>query len=127
MGQPVKLSETQLAIMRALWEAGEASTTAVHAALSPVTKQAYTTVATLLKRLDDRGVIASRREGRELIYRPLVSESDVRRSMVGDLVRNLFKGDPNALVSHLVDEKAIDEDDLDAIAQLIDQGEEKGQ
>src|SRR5215468_190776 len=107
MGQgerDVALSELQIAVMRVLWERGEASVAEIAEVLGDARGLKYTTVATLLTRLEKRGVVALRRDGRQLIYHALVSEPQVRRSMVADLIGSLFGGDPRALVAHLVDE-----------------------
>lgn len=115
----IRLSSGQLEVMQALWPRGEASTADVHAVLAAERGLAYTTVATLLKRLEARGAVTSRRVGRELVFRATVSEADVRKSMVTDLVATLFRGDPNALVTHLVKESEIDAGDLDKVRRLL--------
>ena len=114
----VALSELQLDVMRVLWR-GEASVAEVAAALADSRGLAHTTVATVLTRLGRRGVVAARRDGRQLFYRPTVSESQVRRSMVGDLIQNLFKGDPRALLAHLVSESEVAPDDLEQVRALL--------
>ncbi|MGH8273045.1 MAG: BlaI/MecI/CopY family transcriptional regulator [Gammaproteobacteria bacterium] len=116
----VSLSELQLAVMRVLWEHGETANAEVQSRLEPNRTLAHTTVATLLSRLEKRGVVASRREGRQLIYRALISEGDVRRSMVSDLISTLFKGDPKALMAHLVRESEMRPGDLERVRALLD-------
>jgi BlaI family penicillinase repressor len=114
----VALSELQLALMRILWR-GEASVADVAAEMARTRGLAHTTVATLLTRLAKRGVVAARRDGRQLFYRPLVSEPQVKRSMVGDLIQTLFRGDPQALLAHLVREKEVAAGDLAKIQALL--------
>ncbi|MBW8367862.1 MAG: BlaI/MecI/CopY family transcriptional regulator [Arenimonas sp.] len=116
--EAVALSELQLDLMRVLWR-GEASVGDVAAALAQSRGLAHTTVATLLTRLAKRGIVAQRRDGRMLHYRALVSESQVRRNMVGDLIQNLFRGDPKALLAHLVNEKDVAPGDLERIQALL--------
>jgi len=118
----VALSELQISLMRVLWARGEASTVDMAEALAAERGIKHTTVATLLTRLEKRGVVAQRRDGRQLFYRPLVSESEVRRSMVTDLLSTLFGGDANALVSHLVDESEIEAGDLDRLRKALTRG-----
>jgi len=79
----------------------------------------HTTVATLLTRLEKRGVVEQRREGRQLIYRALVSEPQVRRSMVADLVGSLFGGDSRELVAHLVRESDLAPGDLENLRKRL--------
>lgn len=113
------LSEIQLAVMRALWREGTATTATVHERMGKPRSLAYTTVATLLSRLEKRGLVRSSKEGRERVFVPLVSEAEVRRSMVSDLVSKLFRGDPRALVSHLVTDAEFDEADLKKVRRML--------
>ena len=118
-GRDIALSELQIAVMRVLWQRDEASVADIAAVLGDERGLKYTTVATLLTRLEKRGVIAQRREARQLIYRALASEPHVRRSMVADLIGSLFGGDPRALVAHLVDESEIAPGDLARVRKRL--------
>lgn len=119
MPEPVRLSSQQHRILRILWRDGEASARQVQEALDD--KLAHTTVGTMLTRLEKKGVLESVARGRERFYRPLVTEGEVRRSMVSDLVSTIFKGDPRALVAHLVREQEIEPDDLEEIRKLLEE------
>lgn len=114
----VTLSDLQLALMRVLWARDEASVADIAAALDE-RELAHTTVATVLTRLAKRGLVSARRDGRQLIYRAEVAEPEVRRSMVGDLLRSVFGGDPKALLAHLVDEREVSGRDLDRVRELL--------
>lgn len=118
-GDDIALSELQLDVMRVLWR-GEASVADVAAALAAERGLAHTTVATLLTRLAKRGAVAPRRDGRQLYYRALVTEPQVRRTMVGDLIQSLFQGDPKALLAHLVSEREVAPGDLAKVQALLD-------
>jgi BlaI family transcriptional regulator, penicillinase repressor len=115
----ISLSELQIALMRVLWDRGETSTADVAAVLADERGLAHTTIATLLTRLEKRGVVVQRRDGRQLFYRAAVEESEVRRSMVADLIGSLFAGDANELVAHLVEEAEIAPDDLARIRKRL--------
>ena len=115
----VRLSDIQFVLMRALWDAGKATTAEVHERVGKPRELAYTTIATLLTRLEKRGLVKSAKDQGERVFRPLVTESDVTRSMVSSLVDTLFRGDPSALVSHLVREKDLDRDDIEAVRKLL--------
>ena len=123
MSEARTLTELQLAILGILWERGEATTLDVHEALQSDRALAVTTVATLLTRLEKKGVLSHRKDGRQHIYRPTVSRRDVRRSKVQELTETLFDGDAAALVSHLVDPETVSCDDLDRIRSLIREAE----
>ena len=118
---PLRLSGLQLDVMRVLWASSEATAAGVHAALEPSRGLAPTTVSTLLARLEKRGVVDHRTEGRQFVYRAVVSEAQVRRSMVSELAEQLFGGDPAALVSHLVRERELDAGDLERVQRLLDE------
>ena len=110
-----QLSDLQLAVMRVLWNRGEATTADVVADLASERGLAHTTVATLLTRLEKRGVVGQRRDGRSWIYNARLSEAEVQRSMVAALVASLFGGDSTALVAHLVSADEATAGDLAAI------------
>jgi predicted transcriptional regulator len=115
MDEQVHLSELQLAVMRSLWRRGDASVSDVAADLEAQRGLAHTTVATLLTRLEKRGVVKHRRDGRQLVYQALVTEDAVRTSMVADLLETLFQGDAKALVAHLVREDELAPGDLEKL------------
>jgi predicted transcriptional regulator len=123
----VALSELQIILMRVLWRNGETSVSDVAAALADERGMKYTTVATLLSRLEKRGVVKKRREGRQLVYRALVSEPQVRRSMVADLIGSLFGGDARELVAHLVSESDIAPGDLERVRKRLAKTERRGE
>jgi len=114
-----QLGDLQLAIMRVLWERGEAPAIEVHQALFEERRLAVTTIKTMLRKLEEYGCVEHRTKGRQFIYRPAIAEADVRRSMVADLVTRLFSGDSAALVNHLVRSGEIDPDDLDDLRAMV--------
>lgn len=121
MGQQrdTSLSDLQLDLMRVLWQRGESSTAEVAEALAGARGLAHTTVATLLTRLEKRGLVSARREGRQLVYRAEVEEGAVRRSMVSGLLGSLFGGDPRALLAHLLREQEIGAGDLEQLRRAL--------
>lgn len=113
------LGDLQLAIMRILWSRGQATVAEVHEALEPERGLALTTIATMLTKMEKKGVVAHRADGRRFIFRPLVNEPQVRRSMVADLTTQLFRGDVTALVSHLLAEHDINPRELAELRALV--------
>jgi predicted transcriptional regulator len=122
----VGLSDLQAAVVRVLWERGEASTAEVAQVLAESRGLAHTTIATLLSRLEKRGVVSSRRDGRQLLYTPRVSENQVRRSMVRELIESVFGGDSRALLAHLLREDEIAPADLAQARKLLKRSEGGG-
>jgi predicted transcriptional regulator len=118
-----KLPTVQLAIMQALWRRGRATVADVQQELQPDRKLAYTTIATMLSKMERKGLVVHDRDGRTFVYRPLVERDQVQGSMLVDLVERLFAGDVTALVSHLLDECDLTPDELAKLKQLIRQRE----
>ncbi len=125
MEQPVKLSGRQLAIMQVLWNRGEATVAEVQEMLDLERPLAYSTVATVMSRMEQKGLLTHRAEGRVFYYRPAVSEGGVGESMVGELVERIFGGSPSELVNHLLDTEQVDASELDRIKQLVREHESK--
>jgi BlaI family transcriptional regulator, penicillinase repressor len=120
------LTELQLAIMAALWEKGEATVLDVHDSLREERRIAQSTVATLLSRLEDKGVVERRDAGRQYLYRATVSEDQVRHSVVSeftDKTDRLFSGDVAGLVSQLLSVRDVDPDDLARAREIIERKE----
>jgi predicted transcriptional regulator len=124
MGELHQLTGLQIAILRVLWQRGEASVSDICEALRPDRALAQTTVATVLSRLEKRGVVTHRREARQFLYRTAVSEDDVRGSMVNELTDQLFHGDVAELVNHLLAERDIGANDLARVKKLIEAHEQ---
>ncbi len=118
-----ELTNLQMDVMQVLWQQSEATVSQVHAALQEERQLATTTVATLLSRLEKYGLLTHRTEGRQYVYRPLVSQSEVRRSQLTDLIDQFFHGNPADLVYHLISEAEVDDEDLVRLQALIESKE----
>ena len=115
------LTELQLALIQVLWSRGEATVLEVQQGLERPLAQS--TVATLLGRLERKGLVTHRTEGRQYVYRAVVGESEIRRSMVQaftDLAADLFEGDVAAMVSHLLTARDVAPADLARVKALIE-------
>lgn len=121
MPETHQLTELQVALLRVLWERGEATVSEISDALRPERALALTTVATLLSRLEKRGIVEHETRSRQYHYRARVSESEVRRSMVEELTDQLFDGDVTALMSHLLTAREVSPGDLDRLKALLAQ------
>ena len=119
-----RLGDLQLRIMRVLWNLGPASVAQVQDRLEgdPL---AYTTVATMLRKMEDRGLVRHREHQRRFIYEAAVTAEDVTRSMADDLVDRLFEGSLADAVSHLLETREVSPRELARLEQLIQ--ERKGQ
>jgi BlaI family penicillinase repressor len=100
-----ELGELQLAVLNVLWTRGKAVTVReVLGALPGDRRPAYTTILTVLRNLEKRGLVAHEQpEGlRMFLYRPLISSHDTRGDILQDVLRRLFAGSPALLIKHLL-------------------------
>jgi predicted transcriptional regulator len=123
MTKSSQVGDLQLAILRVLWSRGEATASDVHGALHAERGLAPTTIATMLKKMEARDLVEHREDGRRFIYRPLVSEEGLTRSMVADLTDRMFGGSVSELVGHLLSEHELDRRELAELERLIGQAE----
>jgi len=119
-----RLGDLQLRIMKVLWNVGPVNVAQVQDRLEgdPL---AYTTVATMLRKMEDRGLVRHREHQRRFIYEAAVTAEDVTRSMADDLVDRLFEGSLADAVSHLLQTREVSSHELARLEQLIQ--ERKGQ
>ena len=113
-----RLTAPQLAVMQVLWSRDEASVTDVQRAMTG-RRLALTTVATMLVRLEQRGLVSHRAEGRQYIYRSRVSPAEVRETVTRELLRNLFDGDVAAFVSQLLDARKLTREEVADLQRLV--------
>ena len=118
MKGPRNLGDLQLAILRALWNRGEAPVSEVHGALSD-RGLALTTIATMLRKMEEKGLVGHRTEGRTFIYRAIVSEQEVSKSMTHDLLDRLFEGSVASLLSHLLSTREVSAGEVKELEQLL--------
>lgn len=116
---PQRIGDLQFAILEVLWHRGAAVVAEVHADLLIERGLAMTTIATMLRKMEDKGLVESHKEGRALSYRASVTREEISRSLVGDLLSRLFAGDPRELVQHLVREGELDVAALDDLRRQI--------
>jgi BlaI family penicillinase repressor len=118
--QTYRLGDLQLRIMRVLWKSGSASVAEVMKRLGG-NRLAYTTVATMLRKMEDRGLLRHRQRGRRFIYEPAVTAEEVTRSMADDLVQRLFQGNLADTVAHLLQTREVSRKELAELEHLIQQ------
>ena len=112
------LTPLQLDVMQVLWARDEAAVADVQKGMAG-RRLALTTVATLLTRLEQRGLVAHRVDGRQYLYRARVSPAAIRQSVTRDLLGSLFHGDVTAFVTQLLDARDLTREELADLKRLI--------
>lgn len=125
MSERPALSRGEMEVARILWDLKEAGVRDVHDAFPPDRRMEFTVVQTYLRRLEAKGYITSRRDGHAKIFRPKVKPRTVIRETVDDLVDRLFGGEKLPLVQHLIEDRALSDDDIQQLRELLDRLEDK--
>jgi len=112
------MSPAETEILRLVWQSREATVQQVYDALPPNRKVTYVTVATLLRRLEEKGYLKHRVSGKAFVYTPSAKKEDVIRRIIGDLVERLFGGNPVPLMQHLAQHRGITDEDIERLKEL---------
>ena len=120
-----QFTDLQLAILKVLWSRGSATVAEITEALRDERALAQQTIATILTRLERRGIVRHETRQRQYLYHAVVSEPEVGRSMLDALTERLFEGDVAALVTQLLSAREMSLGDLARVKQLITEHESK--
>ncbi len=113
-----RLGDLQLSILKVLWQREEATVAEVQKAMT-AHEAAYTTVATILRRMEERGLVTHRAEGRTFVYRAKVAAETVTRGLAGHWLERLFEGSLADAVNHLLATREVSREELQEIQRLI--------
>jgi predicted transcriptional regulator len=116
----IRLGKLELQIMNVVWDRGRATVHDVKNALSR-RKPAYSTILTMMRKLEAKGYLKHEVDGRTYVYLPLISQQAVRQGVLGDLVERLFEGSTSLLLTSLVEQNRISENELCEIRKLIEE------
>jgi predicted transcriptional regulator len=115
------LTEVELELMNILWRLDGGTVNDVLGALPAERPLAYTSVSTILRILEQKGVLASEKVGRGHRYLPLVPKQDYEAFALEQVMGKVFDGQPVALVRRLVDGGQLSREDLAALQELLEE------
>jgi predicted transcriptional regulator len=115
----IVLYERELEVMEVLWEKSSATVAEVREALED--EMAYTTVLTVLRRLEEKGFVGHEEEGRAHRYHPLIQRREARESALERLTKKLFQGSPELLLTHLVSNRKLSGAQRRRLRELMDE------
>ena len=113
------LTPVELELMHIVWRKGEVSVADVLEALPPERKLAYTSVSTVLRILEQKGVVRSRKVGRGHVYSALLPREAYEVQSVRHLVETVFDGTPSALVERLVEAVPLSPEEVEQLRALL--------
>ncbi len=119
------LTEVELELMTILWKIGEGSVADVMEQMPKERELAYTSISTILRILEQKDVLQTRKEGRGHVYIPFLKKAEYESKTLQRVVDRVFEGTPVALVKQLLDTVHMDEKDLAEIKKLIQQAGQK--
>jgi len=115
-----RLTPLEPLIMNALWDDSPAAVKQVQERLESIKPMAYSTVLTMMRILRDKGFLASERQGKADIYRPLTSREEAGHRSLGEVIDSFFSGSAEALVSQLLNGQSLSDEELTAIRAELD-------
>ena len=113
----ISFGERELDVMGVLWELGSGTVAEVRDALPAAL--AYTTVLTILRNLEAKGLVRHEGEGKAHRYFAVVARTAARRSALARMVERLFHGSPEALVAQLVHDRGLDAAELERLSRAL--------
>lgn len=114
------MSPAETEILRLVWQREEATVQGICAALPARRKIAYKTVQTLLRRLEEKGYLKHRSEGKAHVFFPAIAQKQVVKRTVLDFLDRLFGGDPRPLMQFLAEDGHVNAEDIEELRKLID-------
>src|SRR5262249_4784100 len=124
--QPARLlTEVELELMTILWQKDGGTVADVLEALPEDRKLAYTSVSTMLRILEQKGIVKSEKVGRGHRYLPAVAKGDYETFALDQVVGKVFGGEPMALVRRLLDAESLTRKDAAALKAWLDEKEQQ--
>lgn len=122
------LTKAEMEIMNYLWEMEEGGTVRDVLSCYSEPQPAYTTTATFLKILTQKGFVSAEKrekEGKTLFFRPLISRDEYRRQAMEEVKSSFFGGSVKSLVSFFVKEEHLSEDELKELLAMVSHSNER--
>ncbi|HUK91040.1 MAG TPA: BlaI/MecI/CopY family transcriptional regulator [Blastocatellia bacterium] len=119
MDQKPKLTKFELEVMDVLWKLKRASVREIQEQLAPEKDSAYTTVQTIVYRLEEKGAVRKiRKIGNAYIFEPIITRKSVHRRMIDELL-DIFGGSTRPLMAHLVESGRLTLDDVKELEKTL--------
>jgi len=121
MAKRPAVAKSELEVAQIVWKLGAASVRQVLDALPAERNLDFKTVQTYLRRLEAKGYLKTRREGRAKVYVPRVRPEQVVREVIDDLVHRLFGGESLPLFQHLIQDRGLTDAEIGQLRTLLDE------
>jgi predicted transcriptional regulator len=116
---PPKPTNSELSILRVLWDTGPATVREVHDVLNRERDMGYTTVLKLMQIMTEKGLLERDEESRSHIYKPCQPVQDVQRELVADLLQRAFGGSPVEMANALFETEQLTKSEFEKLRKEI--------
>jgi len=121
----IRLTKFELEIMGPLWEMGRASVREIQEQLPDKKRPAYTTVQTIVRRLEEKGAVRRvRKIGNAFIFEPLVTRQAAHSRLITELLE-VFGGSARPVMSHLAETGKLSLEDLKELEEVVAKAEDQ--
>lgn len=120
MVKHIKPTESELEILRVLWDKGAATVRTVHEVLSEHKDAGYTTTLKLMQIMFEKGIVKRDDSSKTHIYRANISKESTQQQIVGKMINSLFGGSSSQLVMQALGNQTPNKEELDEIQKMLD-------
>lgn len=121
----IKLTRFEMEIMEAVWQLGSGSVREIQEALAPENRPAYTTVQTIIYRLEEKGAVRRvKKIGNAHIFEPVITRQSAKQKIVNELL-DLFGGSARPLMAHLAESGKLSLEDIREMEAMLTELESK--
>lgn len=117
--ETITIAKAELEIMRVIWKAGEPICAADIGKIVEGKTWKRTTIATLLARLVEKGMLHTQRRGKALYYTARMSAREYKKAQALSLIQNVFGGSARDLIVSLAEENTLSEDDIRELKEIF--------
>lgn len=114
------LGETEMEVLRHVWDLGEASVSDVHKAVNGYRIAAYSTILTVLRKLSEKGYLTYEQKGAMYVYRSAEPAGEMQGKVLQSFVNKVFGGSHKALIQTMVEQGDMDQAQRDALISMIE-------
>ena len=113
------LAKSELEVARIVWRLGSATVRQVLEQLPKNRGLELKTVQTYLRRLESKGYVKTRKEGRSKVYIPKIRPDRVVREVVDDFIDRMFDGEAIPLLQHLINDRGLNDKEIDRLRKML--------
>ena len=127
MTAKAKPTSAELEILGVLWDHNPATVREVHDLLNKRKPTKYTTVLKFLQIMHEKGLVKRDEKAKAHVYRPVQTQQQTQKTLVGDLLDRAFRGSALKLVQHVLETKPASREEIAEIRRIISEVEAKGE